>query len=220
MKLYWVKTGRIIKKLFKGYVWDLPTTDKKAYLTFDDGPTPDVTDFVLNVLEEHAIKATFFCIGNNIDNHPDIFKRIIDSGHTIANHTYNHINGWNTSLEKYLDNARKAEESIIKHYKAFSGNKLFRPPYGKISRSQANALRRQGYRIIMWDVLSADFDHTISPEKCMANVVDNVRPGSIIIYHDSVKASANMQYALPRAIEILKKRGFRFEAIAAPAQGQ
>lgn len=216
MKLYWVKTGRIIKGLFKGYVWDLPTEDKVAYLTFDDGPTPEVTDFVLDVLSQHNIKGTFFCIGNNIEKHPDIFQRIIDTGHIIANHTYNHLNGWKASFDSYIKNVERCEESIVRRFPNFLGNKLFRPPYGKIKASQVRVLRKQGYRIIMWDVLSADFDQTISPEQCLQNIVTNVQPGSIIIFHDSVKASVNMQYALPRAIEILKEKGFRFEPIAAP----
>lgn len=220
MKLYWVKTGRIIKRLFKGYVWDLPTAEKVAYLTFDDGPTPDVTQFVLEVLAQHNIKATFFCIGNNIEHHPDIFQQIVDADHTIANHTHNHLNGWKTGFNEYMDNVIRCEESVLKRYANFTENKLFRPPYGKVKASQARALRDQGYRIIMWDVLSADFDQTITPEQCLQNVVRNVQPGSIIIFHDSVKAVINMRYALPRAIEILKEKGYRFETIAAPAQAR
>lgn len=220
MKLYWVKTGRIIKQLFKGYVWDIPTTAKVAYLTFDDGPTPEVTDFVLDVLAENNIKATFFCIGNNIEKHPDIFKRVIAVGHTIANHTYNHLNGWKTDFDTYMQNVQQCEESIAGRHSSFMENKLFRPPYGKIMASQARAVREMGYRIIMWDVLSADFDRSITPEQCLQNVVRNVQPGSVIIFHDSIKAEANMRYALPRAIEILKEKGYRFEAIAAPAQAR
>jgi peptidoglycan-N-acetylglucosamine deacetylase len=216
MKLYWIKTGRIIKRLFKGYIWDLPSVDKVAYLTFDDGPTPEVTDFVLDILEEHNIKSTFFCIGNNIEKHPDIFKRVINAGHTVANHTYNHLNGWKTGIEAYMDNVAICEESLLSQHKRFAANKLFRPPYGRIKASQAHALRDKGYRIIMWDVLSADFDQTITPVQCLKNVVQNVKPGSIIIFHDSLKASVNMQYALPRAIEILKEKGYRFEPIIAP----
>ena len=217
MKLYWVKTGKVIKQLFKGYVWDIPTAQKVAYLTFDDGPTPDVTEFVLDVLAQHNIKATFFCIGNNIEKHPDIFRQVIDAGHTIANHTYNHLNGWKAGFDSYMDNVWKCEESITSRHIEFRGNKLFRPPYGKIKSSQARALREQGYRIIMWDVLSADFDRTITPERCLQNIVRNVQSGSVIIFHDSVKAAVNMRYALPRAIEILKEKGYRFEAITAPA---
>ncbi|MGV3459971.1 MAG: polysaccharide deacetylase family protein [Flavobacterium sp.] len=220
MKLYWVKTGRIIKQLFGGYVWDLPTGEKVCYLTFDDGPTQEVTEFVLGVLAEHDIKATFFCIGNNIEKHPDIFQRVIAEGHTIANHTYNHLNGWKTDFETYMQNVQQCERSIADRHSSFKANKLFRPPYGKIRASQARAMRELGYRIIMWDVLSADFDQTITPQQCLQNVVRNVRPGSVIIFHDSVKAEANMRYALPRAIKILKENGYRFKAIAAPAQAQ
>lgn len=217
MKLYWIKTGRIIKRLFGGYVWDLPTPGKIAYLTFDDGPTPEVTDFVLGILSQHGIKATFFCIGNNIEKHAEIFQRVIDAGHTVANHTYNHLNGWKTDFETYINNVQSCEDSITSRISEFKTNKLFRPPYGKIKAAQAKAVRNDGYRIVMWDVLSADFDQTITPEKCLKNVVNNVQPGSVIIFHDSIKAEANLRYALPRTIEILKEKGYRFEAIAAPA---
>lgn len=220
MKLYWVKTGRIIKQLFNGFVWDLPATEKIAYLTFDDGPTPEVTDFVLAVLAENKIKATFFCIGNNIEKHPDIFQRVIDAGHTIGNHTYNHLNGWKTDVEAYMQNIAQCENSIICRHSHFSLNKLFRPPYGKIKASQARVLRNKGYRIVMWDVLSADFDQTITPEQCLQNVVRNVKPGSIIIFHDSIKAETNLRYALPRAITVLKEKGYSFEAIVAPVQAR
>ena len=212
MKLYWVKTGTVIKRLFKGFVWDLPNTDNTIYLTFDDGPTPEVTEWVLSVLAEHDIKATFFCIGNNIEKHPDIFQKVIEGGHTIANHTYNHMNGWKTGDEIYFENIEATEHSIAKH-SVMGRRTLFRPPYGKIKGKQADEVRRRGYRIIMWDVLSADFDRTITPEKCLQNVTRNTRSGSVIIFHDSVKAFPNLEYALPKAIEYLKGKGFRFEAI-------
>lgn len=212
MKLYWVKTGTVIKRLFKGFVWDLPNTDNTIYLTFDDGPTPEVTEWVLSVLAEHDVKATFFCIGNNIEKHPDIFRKVVEAGHTIANHTYNHMNGWKTGDEIYFENIEATEHSIAKH-SGIGRTTLFRPPYGKIKGTQADEVRRRGYRIVMWDVLSADFDRTITPEKCLQNVTRNTRSGSVIIFHDSVKAFPNLEYALPKAIEYLKGKGFRFEAI-------
>lgn len=208
MKPYWVKTHRIIKKLFRGYVWDVPNEDNTIYLTFDDGPTPRVTEWVLEVLREHDIKATFFCIGNNIEKHPDIFQKVVDEDHTIANHTFNHLNAWKTGNTQYFENIAACEKSI----EGRTGSKptLMRPPYGKIKAVQAKWVREQGYKIVMWDVLSADFDVTITPEKCLQNVIKNTVSGSVIIFHDSVKAYQNLQYALPKAIANLKERGFRF----------
>ncbi|AWH83999.1 polysaccharide deacetylase family protein [Flavobacterium album] len=209
MKFYWVKTRWFIRKLFPGYVWNISNDTKTVYLTFDDGPTPEVTEWVLGVLKEHDIKATFFCIGNNIQKHPDIFRKVVEGGHSIGNHTFNHLNGWNTDDFTYFENIEACEKWIG----SISGTKLFRPPYGKIKRSQKKEVLKMGYKIVMWDVLSADFDQSISPEKCLHNVVRNTTDGSVIIFHDSIKANINMRYALPKAIEYLKEKGFRFAAI-------
>jgi len=209
MKLYWVKTYRIIKKFFTGFVWSMPKTGSKTvYLTFDDGPVPQATPWVLEVLKQHNIKATFFCIGDNIEKHPDTFKQVINDGHTIGNHTFNHLNGWNTDYEAYIANFIQCERTIQSRHG--STVKVFRPPYGKIKTAQAKEVRKMGYKIIMWDVLSADFDQTITPQQCLANVINNVADGSIIIFHDSIKASVNLRYALPQAIAHLKERGFSF----------
>ncbi len=213
MKPYWVKTGSIIKKLFSGYVWDIPNHNKTVYLTFDDGPTPQVTEWVLSTLKQHSIKATFFCIGNNIEKHPEIFKKVIKEGHTVANHTFNHVNGWKTVNTAYMENFIACEDSIIKHSDGIGAKKLFRPPYGKIKRRQAATIRNMGYKIIMWDVLSADFDKSITPQRCLQNVTKNTREGSVIIFHDSVKAFQNLEYALPKAIEYLKDNNFTFGTI-------
>ncbi len=207
MKLYWVKTRWFIKKFFGGFIWNVARKRKKVYLTFDDGPIPEVTPWVLDVLRKHDIKATFFCIGDNIEKHPEVFRQVVAEGHAVGNHTFNHLNGWNTEDALYLENADKCQQSILK-YKP-EGTRLFRPPYGKMSRKQASAMRHKGYKLIMWDVLSADFDQTISSEDCLKNVVDNVENGSIIIFHDSLKAQQNMQYALPRVIDFLKKENYR-----------
>lgn len=204
MNFYWVKTNRFIKKLFSNYVWDIPNTENKIYLTFDDGPTPEITQWVLEELEKHNAKATFFCIGNNIKKHPEIFEKLISKGHSVGNHTFNHLNGWKTSTDDYLENSRLCETELCN---------LFRPPYGKIKASQAKKLKQLGYQIIMWDVLSADYDATITKEKCLENVVKNVQSGSIIVFHDSVKAFPHLEYTLPKALEILNKKGFVFEAI-------
>jgi peptidoglycan/xylan/chitin deacetylase (PgdA/CDA1 family) len=210
MKLYWVKTHRLIKKLFSGFVWDIPGRAKTVYLTFDDGPIPEATLWVLEVLKHHDIKATFFCIGNNIEKYPDTFQQVIDHGHAIGNHTFNHLDGWKTGVKEYKVNFEKCENEIQAKYK---GTKLFRPPYGKIKSAQATLIRKRGYKIIMWDVLSADFDRTITPEECLNNVINNIADGSIIIFHDSIKASVNLKYTLPKAIEYLKKNNYEFGVI-------
>ena len=211
MKFYWIKTNTFIKKIFSNYVWNIPNTENKIYLTFDDGPTADVTEWVLEELKKQQAKATFFCIGKNIENNPDLFKKVITDGHAVGNHTFNHLNGWKTNSEDYLKNTFQCQSEISKLKVA--NNKLFRPPYGKIKTSQSKRLRQSGYRIIMWDVLSADFDQTISPEKCLENVLQNVVSGSIIIFHDSVKAHKNLEYVLPRSLQILKDKGFKFDTI-------
>ena len=181
---------------------------KTVYLTFDDGPVPEATPWVLDLLKQHNIKATFFCIGDNIEKHTDTFNQIVQDGHTIGNHTYNHLNGWNTDYLTYMANFKKCETAIQSRHG--STVKMFRPPYGKIKITQAKEVRRLGYKIIMWDVLSADFDRTITPQQCLKNVTDNVADGSIIIFHDSIKAIDNLRYALPQAIAYLKERGYNF----------
>jgi peptidoglycan/xylan/chitin deacetylase (PgdA/CDA1 family) len=213
MKFYWIKTGWIINKLFSRFMWHIPNDENKIYLTFDDGPTPQITEWVLNQLNDYGVKATFFCIGNNIEKHPELFQKVIDAGHAIGNHTFNHLNGWNTNYHTYLTNIALCEESIAKRCSAFSNTKLFRPPYGKIKSAAVADVKKQGYKIIMWDVLSADFDQSITPQKCLENVIGNTREGSIIIFHDSVKAFPNLEYALPKALKYLKEKNFRFETL-------
>ena len=211
MKFYWIKTNTFIKKIFSNYVWDIPNTENKIYLTFDDGPTPDVTEWVLEELKKHQAKATFFCIGKNIKNNPDLFKRVVNDGHAIGNHTFNHFNGWKTTSVDYLKNTSQCQTEINKMITV--NNKLFRPPYGKIKTSQSKKLRKSGYKIIMWDVLSADFDQSITPERCLENVLQNAVSGSIIVFHDSVKGHKNLEYVLPKSLKTLKERGFIFDTI-------
>ena len=216
MSCYWVKTNVLIKKLFPHYIWSIPNAENKIYLTFDDGPTPEITEWVLQELQKYNAKATFFCIGNNIEKHPDIFEKIIAKGHSIGNHTFNHLNGWKTDTEEYLE--------ISIQWSTVSGQSpnskqqtetcnLFRPPYGKIKMAQSKRLRQLGYKIIMWDVLSADFDTRISPEKCLENVLKNVKSGSIIVFHDSIKAFPNLEYTLPKALQYWAAKGFVCDAI-------
>ena len=208
MKLYWIKTHSIIKKIFKNYVWDIPNNENKIFLTFDDGPTPEITNWVVDELKKHNAKATFFCIGNNIQKHPDIYQNLIKDGHSVGNHTFDHLNGWGNNNRKYIENVLLAENFIN------TKPKLFRPPYGKIKPSQATKLRKLGYKIIMWDVLSADFDNEITPEKCLQNVLSNVKSGSIIVFHDSQKASKNLNHVLPKTLEFLSKNNFICEVIS------
>ena len=214
MDLMWVKTNRFVKWIFRKYIWDIKNSGNKIYLTFDDGPIPEVTEWVLETLKQHEVKATFFCIGDNIKKHPAIFQKVIESGHSIGNHTFNHLKGWNSRKEEYIKNTLLCEEAINEKTKNVNlKTKIFRPPYGKIKPSQSRMLRKMGYKIIMWDVLSVDYDKEISPEQCLENIIKNTVPGSIIACHDSLKAFKNLEYALPKAIEYLKNKGFVFETI-------
>lgn len=209
MNLYWIKTPQIIKRLFSNQVWDIPNKENKIYLTFDDGPTPEITEWVLGILKENNIKATFFCIGNNIQKHPEIFNKVINEGHGIGNHTFNHKNGWKTTTADYIENVELCEKQLLN-----LKSKVFRPPYGKIKPLQSKKSRKLGYKIIMWDILTADFDAKISKEKCLENATQKVTSGSIIVFHDSIKAFRNLEYALPKTIQILKERGFVFDVIS------
>lgn len=215
MGFYWIKTNSIIKKIFPNYVWDLPNKENKIYLTFDDGPTPEITEWVLEQLNQHNAKATFFCIGKNIEAYPSIFAKTINMGHEIGNHTFNHLNGWKTTTDEYRLNISLCDNSISTlALESYSNKyKIFRPPYGKITTTQTKEVLKKGYKIIMWDVLSADFDQSISMEKCLKNVISNVKPGSIIVFHDSIKAFKNLEYALPKVLDYLDENNFIYETI-------
>ncbi|MFT4575754.1 MAG: peptidoglycan/xylan/chitin deacetylase (PgdA/CDA1 family) [Polaribacter sp.] len=208
MKLYLTKTPCIIQSLLKNYTWRFFTKKKEIYLTFDDGPTPEITDWVLDTLKEYNAKATFFCIGKNVVEEPEIYTRILAENHQIGNHTHNHKNGSKTDIKPYINNILEAEKQLE------NPSKLFRPPYGRIKRKQAQKIKSLGYTIIMWDVLSADFDTTIRKEKCLQNVLKNTKNGSIIVFHDSIKAAKNLQYTLPKVLEHFSKKGYLFKAIS------
>ncbi len=211
MGINWVKTGWFLRTLFRKYYWRIPKTEKTVYLTFDDGPIPEITPWVLDLLRQNTIKATFFCIGDNIQKNPEIAQQIIQDGHTLGNHTFNHLNGWKNSTTTYLQNTKLGAQIIAQ--KTGINPTLFRPPYGKIKPSQAKKLIKQGYKIIMWDIISYDFDDRISSEKCLHNVIDNIENGSIIVFHDSIKARKHLEYVLPRVIEYLKKEAFLCESL-------
>lgn len=205
---YLVKTPWLIKKLYPGCTWKIDTTEKILYLSFDDGPHPQVTPFVLSELKRYNASATFFCIGNNVKNHFEIYEQILNDGHKVANHTFDHLNGWKTNDKIYLENVAKAADII--------DSNLFRPPYGRITKFQLEALKGERYKLttIMWSVLSGDFDEKLSEKECYLNVVNNANPGSIIVFHDSEKAFSKLQYALPRALEFFSSKGYRFNAIS------
>lgn len=211
MNSFWIKTHWSVKKIFSNYIWDVSNMDKKVYLTFDDGPIPEVTEWVLSELKKHNAKATFFCIGDNVKKHLEVLKKVFAEGHSVGNHTFNHLNGWKTATEDYIENSILCEK-VLDDFDSKS-KKLFRPPYGKIKPSQSKILRKLGYKIIMWDVISYDFDTTISKEQCLENVLKNVKTGSIIVFHDSKKAFANLEYVLPRTLQFLKEKGFICEKL-------
>lgn len=198
--MYFVKAPRILKKLYpQNLIWKREATNK-VYLTFDDGPHPTATTFVLDELEKYNAKATFFCIGQNVVALPDVYTQIINNGHKIGNHTHSHPNGWKMSTKKYLQNVKSAQH--------FIDSNLFRPPYGRIRKRQAQEIRKMGFHIILWDVLCGDFDTNISPQKCWENIEQNIEPGSIVVFHDSNKAWERMQYALPRTLAFCKEKGW------------
>jgi peptidoglycan/xylan/chitin deacetylase (PgdA/CDA1 family) len=212
MNSFFINIPTWIEKMFPSLVWSIRTSEKEIYLTFDDGPTPEITDWVLEQLKKHKAKATFFCIGKNISNFPTIFKNIINEGHSIGNHTNNHLNGWKENPKTYLDNILKSE-NILNAYKLPNKTKLFRPPYGKIKPSQIQKLKRKNYKIIMWNILSADFDIKTTPEMCVKNVLKNTKKGAIIVFHDSIKASERLKHTLPIILETLSKKGYQFKAL-------
>ncbi|WP_238803822.1 polysaccharide deacetylase family protein [Emticicia aquatica] len=203
------KTNFVMRTLYPNFVWRKSPHEKKIYLTFDDGPIPEITEFVLETLAKYEAKATFFCIGDNISKHPAIFQKLIDEGHSIGNHTFNHLKGWANEDEVYLKNVAKcADEILRRNHKT----QLFRPPYGRIKRSQAQILR-PNYDIIMWDVLSGDFSQNLSPERVLKKTIQYTEAGSIVLFHDSIKANTNMSYALPRFLEHFLAEGFQFSKL-------
>lgn len=208
MRFY--KTPWLVKQYFRGMEWTQPSPEKNIYLTFDDGPIPDVTEFVLACLAKYEAKASFFCVGDNIRKYPKVFEQVLKAGHSVGNHTYNHLNGWKTEDAQYCSNVQACQTYMDQHCPPIPGQKaLFRPPYGAIKSSQWKALKAN-YRAIMWDVLTYDFDKNLSPETCLKKAIRHTRPGSIVLFHDSLKARKNMSYALPRYLAHFSKLGYSF----------
>ena len=206
---YFVKTPGWLKKIYDSYMWSVPGSDKILYLTFDDGPHPEATPFVLRELKKYNVLATFFCIGKNVVAYPDIYNQILREGHSVGNHTYNHLNGWKTNNNDYLKDIALASDEIDSY--------LFRPPYGRITSFQAKNLKPvmkgKEPKVIMWDVLSGDFDTACSPQQCLANVLFASVPGSIIVFHDSEKAFSRLEYALPRVLQYFSEKGYLFKSL-------
>ena len=200
--MYLVRTPQTIQTLFPSFLWRVPTARKELYLTFDDGPIPEITPWVLEQLAEFDASATFFCVGENIKRFPTILDQVHSQGHVSANHTYNHLSGWSTERVPYLQNVQQCAPLVQ--------TDMFRPPYGRLRPKQAQYLMRH-FKVVMWDVLSADFDTRISPEQCLNNVLLNAQPGSIVVLHDSLKAERNLNYALPRILDHFANLGYTFK---------
>lgn len=186
---------------------------RTVYLTFDDGPIPEVTPQVLAILDRYGIKATFFMVGENIDKHPDVFAQVVAAGHSVGNHTYNHLKGWHTPIDEYMANVARCQKAIITHQTSFRIPTLFRPPYGKATLRQRFALHQEGYQLIYWDVLTRDYDASVTPDQIMATVRRETRPGSIINFHDSIKSADRTLVVLPRVIDYLLSEGYTFSAL-------
>jgi len=207
LKNYSVQVPKILQKSTPRLNWRFENTNR-VFLTFDDGPTPKITQWTLDTLKKYNAKATFFCIGDNIKKYPELFKSVYNDGHTIGNHTFNHLKGWRTDTNSYVKNTEKTQQLITSNSK-----QLFRPPFGKIKRKQAKQLIKRGYKIVMWSVISYDWEVKVTPEQCLENVIKNSISGSIIVFHDSIKASKNMQYALSKVLEHFSSKGYQFKAL-------
>lgn len=202
--MYPVRPPLIARPLLGEALWRVATDEHILYLTFDDGPVPGVTDAALDILERYNARATFFCLGKQVETHPELYRSIADRGHRTGNHTWDHPSGWKTPNSQYFANVEQCA--------ALVDSSLFRPPYGRIQRSQVKELAQQ-YTVVMWDVLSGDFDAGNTGDKCAQNVIKHSRPGSIVVFHDSLKAGSNMLSALPIVLEHFSKAGYRFEVL-------
>lgn len=200
-----VKSPLWLRLLLPKLTWNQNRKQKHIYLTFDDGPIPDVTPQVLNILKKYNIQATFFCVGENIIKYPEIFEELQSAGHRVGNHTHNHLKGWRTATKDYLENVEKCNQ--------YTKSTLFRPPYGQCTWTQFKELRKK-YKVVMWDVITYDFDQQLTPDQCLRNAIKHSRNGSIVVFHDNIKAAPRLLYALPRAIEYWLEQGFEFKTLA------
>ena len=198
-----LKPPKIVRRLMPDLIWEIDDPDG-VFLTFDDGPTPGVTEWILSTLDKYDAKATFFVLGKNVEMYPDLYQRIVDAGHKIGNHTYSHQKGWGMSLERYTEDVDFANDLLH--------TELFRPPYARITPAQARFLG-QRYKLVMWDIISRDYNRQLSPRTCLKNVTKYLAPGAIVVFHDSEKAFRNMRYALPRTLEKIRQMGLRCKAI-------
>ena len=207
--LFLHKSNFLFRSVYPEFLWRIDDSEPIIYLTFDDGPIPNVTEFVLEQLDKFAAQATFFCIGDNVRKHRDVFYQVIEAGHLLGNHTFNHLNGWKTQDDEYLSNIDQCQQQLGIE------TTLFRPPYGRIKKSQAPHVLAN-YSVVMWDVLSGDFDPSLAPEVCLRKTLQYTEPGSIVVFHDSVKAFPTMRYALPRFLRYFAMRGYEFRALPQP----
>ena len=194
----------LLRPFFGKLLWRKNPSERVIYLTFDDGPVPEVTPLVLDLLDEYNLKATFFCVGENVEKHPEIYNEILKRGHKTGNHTFNHLKGVTVSTHEYVSNVQKAAKNI--------DSNLFRPPYGRISYQQKKALRGK-YEIVMWDLITHDYNKNLSPEAVLQNIKRFSRNGSLVVFHDSIKAERNMLAVLPMAIEYWNSKGYRFKVL-------
>lgn len=209
--MYLHHSPKFLQLLYPNLVWHKPRGKKKIYLTFDDGPVPNITDFVLQTLQNFNAHATFFCVGENVIKHPAVFQHILENGHQVGNHTFNHINGWDMPLSQYVENIEQCDSAINVHENS-RYRFLFRPPYGRLKRNQIKALSPK-YQIIMWDVLTGDFDRALQPEKCLSKTLKYTTNGSIVIFHDSYKAADNLTFVLPRFLTYFAEKGYTFDVL-------
>ena len=198
-----IKPPKFIRRLMPDLIWEIED-EQGVFLTFDDGPTPGVTEWILAMLEKYDAKATFFVLGKNVEMYPDLYQKILDAGHKVGNHTYSHQKGWKMSLERYLEDIDFAGDIVH--------SELFRPPYARVTPSQMKAVAKR-YKVVMWDIVSRDYNRALSPESCLRNVTKYITPGSIVVFHDSEKAFKNMSYALPRTLELIREKGWKCKII-------
>lgn len=198
-----IKPPKFVRRLMPDLIWEIED-EQGVFLTFDDGPTPGVTEWILAMLERYDAKATFFVLGKNVEMYPDLYQKILDAGHKVGNHTYSHQKGWTMSLERYLEDIDFAGDIVH--------SELFRPPYARVTPAQMKAVAKR-YKVVMWDIVSRDYNRALSPEGCLRNVTKYLAPGSIVVFHDSEKAFKNMSYALPRTLEFIREKGLKCKII-------